>query len=164
MTIPKWCSARAGTLTRLSSRSRRPSLFFARSRSRASSELSEDLQRKVRGSAHPMVRTHPETGEKALYVDAAYAIGIDGMTAEEAAPILGFLANFIVGHEFTCRLRWEPDMLVVWDNRLCIHQAFNDSKATGASFIAPPSWARRRSERTSGDRSFRQLRLHIGLG
>ena len=88
--------------------------------------LSEDIQRKVRGSVHPMVRTHPETGEKALYVDGAYAIGIDGMTDEEAAPILGFLANFIVSHEFTCRLRWEPDMLVAWDNRLCVHQAFND--------------------------------------
>lgn len=88
--------------------------------------LSEDIQRKVRGSVHPMVRTHPETGEKALYVDGAYAIGIDGMTDEEAAPILGFLANFIVSHEFTCRLRWEPGMLVAWDNRLCVHQAFND--------------------------------------
>jgi len=93
---------------------------------RNSAALSDDLQRKVRGSRHPMVRTHPVTGEKALYVDGAYAIGIDGMTDEEAAPILGFLANFIVHHEFTCRLRWEPDMLVVWDNRLCVHQAFND--------------------------------------
>ena len=88
--------------------------------------LSEDLQRKVRGSVHPMVRTHQVTGEKALYVDGAYAIGIDGMTDEEAAPILGYLAHYIVHHEFTCRLRWEPDMLVIWDNRLCVHQAFND--------------------------------------
>lgn len=93
---------------------------------REAGALSEDLQRKVRGSVHPMVRTHPETGEKALYVDGAYAVGIDGMTEEEAAPILGFLARYIVNHEFTCRLRWEPDMLVAWDNRLCVHQAFND--------------------------------------
>ena len=90
------------------------------------SALPEDLKRKVRGSVHPMVRTHPDTGEKALYVDGAYAVGIEGMTEEEAAPILGFLWNFLVSHEFTCRLRWEPDMVVAWDNRLCVHQAFND--------------------------------------
>lgn len=88
--------------------------------------LPEDIRRKIRGSVHPLVRTHPVTGEKALYVDGAYAIGIEGMTAEESAPILSFLADFIVQHAFTCRLRWEPDMLVVWDNRLCVHQAFND--------------------------------------
>lgn len=88
--------------------------------------LPEDIRRKIRGSVHPLVRTHPVTGEKALYVDGAYAIGIEGMTAEESAPILSVLADFIVQHAFTCRLRWEPDMLVVWDNRLCVHQAFND--------------------------------------
>ena len=82
--------------------------------------------RKVRGSIHPMVRTHPVTGEKALYVDSSYAIGIDGMTEEEAAPILHFLAEHVVQHAFTCRLRWEPDMVAIWDNRLCVHQAFND--------------------------------------
>lgn len=89
-------------------------------------ELSEDLLRKVRGSFHPMVRTHPVTGEKALYVDGSYAIGIEGMTEEEAEPILKFLAEHIVQHAFTCRLRWEPNMLAAWDNRLCVHQAFND--------------------------------------
>jgi alpha-ketoglutarate-dependent taurine dioxygenase len=94
--------------------------------SRNSESLSDDLKRKIRGSMHPMVRTHPVTGEKALYVDGAYAVGIEGMTEEEARPILDFLAEYIVQHAFTCRLRWEPDMLVAWDNRLCVHQAFND--------------------------------------
>jgi taurine dioxygenase len=93
---------------------------------RGSNELSEDLQRKVTGSFHPLVRTHPETGEKALYVDASYAVGIEGMTDEESRPILDFLAEHLVQHAFTCRLRWEPDMLVAWDNRLAVHQAFND--------------------------------------
>jgi taurine dioxygenase len=93
---------------------------------RGAAELSEDLMRKVRGSIHPMVRTHPVTGEKALYVDSSYAIGIDGMTEEEARPILDFLAEHIVQHAFTCRLRWEVDMVAIWDNRLCVHQAFND--------------------------------------
>jgi len=93
---------------------------------RGSGELSEDLQRKVRGSCHPLVRTHPATGEKALYVDASYAVGIEGMTDEESRPILDFLAEHLVQHAFSCRLRWEEDMLVAWDNRLCVHQAFND--------------------------------------
>lgn len=93
---------------------------------RNSERLSEDLQRKIRGSAHPMVRTHPETGEKALYVDTAYAIGIEGMEPEESAPILRFLGEHVTQPAFGCRLRWEPDMLVLWDNRLCVHQAYND--------------------------------------
>jgi taurine dioxygenase len=93
---------------------------------RNSERLSDDLLRKIRGNAHPMVRTHPESGEKALYVDTAYAIGIEGMEAEESAPILRYLGEHITQPVFGCRLRWEPDMLVVWDNRLVVHQAYND--------------------------------------
>lgn len=89
-------------------------------------ELPEPIRRKVEGSAHPLVRTHPETGEKALYVDSTYAIGIEGMNEEESRSVLGFLANFLTQPEFTCRLRWEPETLVAWDNRGCVHQAFND--------------------------------------
>jgi alpha-ketoglutarate-dependent taurine dioxygenase len=93
---------------------------------RDASEYSEDLQRKIRGSFHPLVRTHARTGEKSLYVDSSYAIGIEGMTPEESAPILKFLSDFVVQHAFTCRLRWEVGTLAMWDNRLCLHQAFND--------------------------------------
>jgi alpha-ketoglutarate-dependent taurine dioxygenase len=88
--------------------------------------LSEDLIRKVRGSTHPMVRTHPVTGEKSLYLDPSYGIGIEGLTREESAPILQFLAEHLVQPAFCCRLRWEANMLVAWDNRLCVHQAYND--------------------------------------
>ncbi len=93
---------------------------------KGAAQLSDDLLRKIKGNVHPMVRTHPVSGEKALYVDGSYAVGIDGMTEEEARPILDFLVEHLVQHAFTCRLRWEPDMLVAWDNRLCVHQAFND--------------------------------------
>jgi alpha-ketoglutarate-dependent taurine dioxygenase len=93
---------------------------------RDAERVSEDLARKIEGNAHPLVRTHPVTGEKALYVDGAYAINIEGMLPEESAPILKFLADHITQHAFTCRLRWEPEILAVWDNRLCVHQAFND--------------------------------------
>jgi alpha-ketoglutarate-dependent taurine dioxygenase len=89
-------------------------------------ELPEDIQRKLKGNLHPLVRTHPRTGEKSLYVDEAYAVGLEGMSDDEAAPILAFLVEHITQPAFTCRLRWEPDMMVMWDNRLTIHQAFND--------------------------------------
>lgn len=89
-------------------------------------QLPEDIQRKLKGNLHPLVRTHPRTGEKALYVDDAYAVGLEGMDEAEAEPILQFLVRHITQPAFTCRLRWETDMMVVWDNRLVVHQAFND--------------------------------------
>ncbi len=93
---------------------------------RDSERLSDELLRKLRGSAHPMVRTHPVTGERGLYVDPSYGIGIEGMAPEESAPILHFLTEHLTQPAFTCRLRWEARMLVIWDNRLCVHQAYND--------------------------------------
>jgi alpha-ketoglutarate-dependent taurine dioxygenase len=93
---------------------------------RDTERLSDDLLRKIRGNAHPMVRTHPVTGEKALYVDPSYGIGIEGMLPEESAPMLHFLTEHLTQPAFTCRLRWEPNTLTMWDNRLCVHQAYND--------------------------------------
>lgn len=78
------------------------------------------------GTAHPLVRTHPETGELSLYVDEVYAIGIDGMTEAESRPILEFLCRHITQHGFTCRLRWEAGMVAMWDNRSALHLAAND--------------------------------------
>ncbi|HVO27122.1 MAG TPA: TauD/TfdA family dioxygenase [Candidatus Margulisiibacteriota bacterium] len=72
------------------------------------------------------MRTHPVTGEKTLYCDQTYAVGIDGMTEAEAEPLLRFLVEHITQPALTCRLRWVPKTLTIWDNRLCLHQAFND--------------------------------------
>jgi taurine dioxygenase len=89
-------------------------------------DLPEDMVRKIKGTFHPLVRTHPVTAEKALYCDNSYAIGIEGLTDAEAKPLLDFLVAHITQPAFTCRLRWAPKTLVLWDNRLCVHQAFND--------------------------------------
>ena len=88
--------------------------------------LPEEIARKVRGNFHPLVRTHPKSGEKALYCDKTYAIGFEGMTDDEARPLLQFVSDHITQPAFTCRLRWKPKTLALWDNRLCVHQAFND--------------------------------------
>jgi alpha-ketoglutarate-dependent taurine dioxygenase len=101
---------------------------------RSAQTLPEDLVRKVHGHSHPLVRTHPVTGEKALYVDPSYGIGIEGMSAEESAPILKFLTDHLTQPAFTCRLRWEPNMLAMWDNRLCVHQAYNDYQGQRREF------------------------------
>jgi alpha-ketoglutarate-dependent taurine dioxygenase len=93
---------------------------------RESAQLPEGIQRKVEGAAHPLVRSHARTGEKSLYIDSSYAIGIEGMSEAESGPVMKMLTDHLTQPAFTCRLRWEPDMLVLWDNRLCVHQAFND--------------------------------------
>jgi len=93
---------------------------------RTLAELPEGLRRKVAGAAHPLVRTHPRTGEKSLYLDPSYAIGFEGMSDAEGLPLLKMLCDHLTQPAFTCRLRWEPDMLVLWDNRAGVHQAFND--------------------------------------
>jgi len=88
--------------------------------------LPERVTKNLEGRVHPLVRTHPRSGEKALYCDPSYAVGIEGMTPQEAEPILNFLSAHITQPAFTCRLRWSPGTVALWDNRLCLHQAFND--------------------------------------
>ncbi|MEC7488925.1 MAG: TauD/TfdA family dioxygenase [Pseudomonadota bacterium] len=88
--------------------------------------LKFDPEPMITGAFHPLVRTHPVTGEKGLYVDDSYAVSIEGMTQTEADAMLQFLRNHVTQPAFTCRLRWEPNTLVIWDNRLCLHHAFND--------------------------------------
>lgn len=75
---------------------------------------------------HPVVRSHPETGRKALYVNVAHTVQFAGMTAEESAPLLEFLFRHQVKAEFTCRFRWEPGSLALWDNRCAQHNPVND--------------------------------------
>jgi taurine dioxygenase len=75
---------------------------------------------------HPVVRTHPETGRKALYVNIAHTAHFAGMTEEESLPLLRMLWRHQTRPEFTCRFTWSPGALALWDNRCAQHQAIND--------------------------------------
>ncbi len=75
---------------------------------------------------HPVVRTHPETGRKALYVNGGHTVRFKGMTEEESAPLLGFLFAHQIRPEFTCRFRWDVGSLAFWDNRCAQHNPIND--------------------------------------
>ncbi len=75
---------------------------------------------------HPVVRTHPETGRKALYVNPAHTVCFSGMSEEESAPLLDYLYRHQTKPEFTCRFVWQPGSLAFWDNRCVQHNPVND--------------------------------------
>ncbi|MCG6875548.1 MAG: TauD/TfdA family dioxygenase [Betaproteobacteria bacterium] len=75
---------------------------------------------------HPVVRTHPETGRKALYVNVAHTVRFTGMTEEESTPLLDYLFAHQVRPEHTCRFAWQPGSIALWDNRCTQHNPVND--------------------------------------
>ncbi len=75
---------------------------------------------------HPAVRTHPETGRRALYVNVAHTARFAGWTEAESAPLLDYLFAHQVKPEFTCRFRWTPNAIAFWDNRAAQHNPVND--------------------------------------
>ena len=77
-------------------------------------------------ATHPVVRVHPETGRRALYVNVAHTVRFEGMTDEESAPILKFLYAHQTRPDLTCRFRWRAGSLAFWDNRCAQHNAIND--------------------------------------
>jgi len=83
-----------------------------------------DLAEKT--AEHPVVRTHPETGRKALFVNGIFTLRFQGMTEDESCPLLEHLYRHAVTPEFTCRFRWEKGSIAFWDNRAVQHYAIND--------------------------------------
>ena len=79
----------------------------------------------VTESCHPLVRTHPETGRRLLYI-GSHTQRFDGMSDAESEPLLEFLTRHATQPEFCFRLRWEPNTLVFWDNRCTQHHAVDD--------------------------------------
>jgi taurine dioxygenase len=75
---------------------------------------------------HPAVVRHPLTGQPALYVNSVYTTRFHGWSLTESRPLLEHLFRHSVNENFTCRLRWRPGMLTIWDNRCTQHNALND--------------------------------------
>ena len=85
-----------------------------------------ELSRRELVAEHPVVRIHPETGRKALFVNFGHTSRFAGMTEEESAPLLDFLFAHMVKPEYTCRLSWNVGDIAFWDNRQVLHNPVND--------------------------------------
>ena len=86
----------------------------------------EDLNDKYPPMRHPVIRTHPETGERAIYVNTAFTSRIEGLSAKESAWLLDHLYATAKDAEIQCRFRWQAGSIAFWDNRVCQHLAVSD--------------------------------------
>ena len=90
---------------------------------------------------------HPETGRESLFVSPSYCHRIEGMTGEESRMILDYLERHATRDIFTCRFRWRPGTVVIWDNRCTMHMALEDDLAA-----------------MRGDRGFRRVMRRATIG
>ncbi|HYF21152.1 MAG TPA: TauD/TfdA family dioxygenase [Ramlibacter sp.] len=94
--------------------------------SAASARTDLSVEAGDREMVHPLVCTHPGSGKRFLYVNRVYAQRFHGMTDAESRPLLDFLYEHCGRFEFTVRVRWAPDQVLVWDNRAAMHKAVPD--------------------------------------
>ncbi len=86
----------------------------------------EDLHEKYPPMRHPVIRTHPETGERVIYVNTAFTSHIEGLSAEESRWLLAHLYETAMDTEVQCRFRWKAGSIAFWDNRVSQHLAVSD--------------------------------------
>lgn len=86
----------------------------------------EDDGKVYPSALHPIARTHPETGRKAIYINRGFTTGIDGLAPDESDAILAFLLEHAEKVEFQIRYRWEQNDMAFWDNRCVMHRALWD--------------------------------------
>ncbi len=86
----------------------------------------EDLHEKFPPQRHPVIRTHPETGERVIYVNTAFTSHIEGLSGEESRWLLAHLYKTAMDVEVQCRLRWRKGTIAFWDNRVTQHLAVSD--------------------------------------
>ena len=93
---------------------------------RKTSEELEALRETYPPAEHPVIRTHPVTGRRSIYVNAAFTSHIVGMEPDESEALLEHLYRQAAIPEYQCRLRWAPGTLALWDNRCAQHYAVSD--------------------------------------
>ncbi len=91
-----------------------------------SPEEIEELNKKFPKPTHPVIRTHPDTGKKSIYVNVAFTTHIEGLSDEESKMMLNYLYNQSSVPEYQCRFKWEENSIAFWDNRACQHYASAD--------------------------------------
>ena len=93
---------------------------------RVKPEEEEEIRAKYPPQRHPVIRTHPETGARGIYTNIGFTSHVEGVSAEESSEILRHLERAIMNPSVQCRIRWEKDTFVMWDNRAVQHAATND--------------------------------------
>lgn len=92
----------------------------------SNAKLDLDVVMGDRECIHPMVLTHQGSGRKFLYINQVYVQRIEGMTEAESKPLLSYLYEHASRFDFTCRVRWQKDQVLIWDNRCSMHRAVSD--------------------------------------
>ena len=92
----------------------------------ADAEQLAKFEKKYPDVTHPIVRTHPVTGRKSIYVNALFTVGIEGMTDAQAQPLLDKLFATATRPEYQCRFQWRESSIAFWDNRAAQHYATAD--------------------------------------